>query len=533
MEFRHVNGARGRKYMPETMGSGVAFLDYDNDGWQDLLCVNSTRWPGDAGPAATPRLFHNDRNGRFTDVTARSGLDREIYGMGAAIGDFDNDGYDDVYLTAVGPNRLFRNTLGDAGSGGHPLFRDVTQLAGLAGATKVLPWNWSTSAAWLDYDRDGKLDLFVCSYVRWSPGKDVPCIRPDGLKEYCTPVQYTGLPCVLYRNEGGGKFRDVSAQTGIRSGSAEGKSLGVAVADFNSDGWPDIAVANDTRPNFLFLNQGGRRFEEQGLESGIGVPETGKSRAGMGIDAADWENRGRFGLLVGNFSGEALSLFRNDGQAFFTDEAHPRGMAEPSLLFLTFGLFFFDYDLDGWLDALAANGYIDEGIDAQHMLLTYRERLLLFHNEGGARFRETGLSCGPAMSRPLVGRGAAWADLDNDGDPDFAVLSNGEGVSIYRNEGAARGHWVRFHLVGRRSNRNGIGALVRVTSGAVTRLLSVHSGGSYLSECQRDPIVGLGRAAQAETVEVTWPSGAVTRGGPLAADRVYVVDEARGVLPGS
>jgi hypothetical protein len=261
------------------------------------------------------------------------------------------------------------------------------------------------------------------------------------------------------------------------------------------------------------------------------MPAAGRARAGMGIDAADWENSGRFGILVGNFSGEGLSLFANDGQAFFTDESHRRGVVEPSLVFLTFGLFFCDFDLDGWQDALAANGYIEPLVDEQGTMVTYRERPLLLRSQGNGQYQEIGERCGPALARPLVGRGAAWADIDNDGDPDFAILSNGEGVSLYRNDGGERQHWVRCRAVGRKSNRDGIGALIRVTGGGVTRSQYVRSGGSYLSESQREPIFGLGRAAAAESVEVRWPSGTVTRAGPLPANRRYLIDEQTGISP--
>ena len=532
IRFRHFNGARGKKYMPETAGSGLAFLDYDNDGWQDLLVLNGTSWPGDPNPHATPHLYRNARNGAFTDVTLQSGLDRELYGMGVAVGDYDNDGFVDLYLTALGPNRLLRNTLGSARDGKGPIFQDVTASAGVVGEPvpgqkEGLLWKWSTSAAWLDYDRDGRLDLFVCNYVKWSPATDLFCGKPGGAKGYCPPDRYTGVPCTLYHNEGNGKFRDVSTAMGIRTAQTGGKSFGVAVADFNGDNWPDIAVANDTWPNFLFLNDRGKRFQERGAESGIAWSPGAKTKAGMGIEAADWNNSGRFGLLIGNFSGESLTLFENDGHAFFTDRAATAGMGSSSLLFLTFGLFFADFDLDGWPDALAANGHIDDLLTAGKSMVSYRERPLLFLSERNGRFREVGAESG--LTRELVGRGAAWADWDHDGDPDIAILSSGEGVLLYRNEGITSRHWLRVRARGHKSNRDGIGALVRVTRGGVIQSQYVKSGGSYLSESQRPLLFGLGAAAQADQVEVRWPSGTVTKTGPLAADRPYLVDEAAGV----
>lgn len=554
IDFRHENGAAGKKYMPETMGSGVALFDYDNDGWLDLLFVNGTHWPENRAPRAarraphaTPRLYRNRGDGTFTDVTREAGLDIELYGMGIAVGDYDNDGWPDLYLTALGPNVLlhneaFRRSGVQAFREGKPerlnprtpehrVFRDVTRQAGVEGRSVPgfgLRWKWSTSAAWLDYDKDGRLDLFVCNYVEWSPKTDIFC-GYQGVKGYCAPHAYPGVPCTLYRNEGDGRFRDVSEETGIRGAKAAGKSLGVAVADFNDDGWPDIAVANDTWPNFLFINEEGRRFVESGVDAGIAFGESGKAKAGMGIDAADWNNCGRFGLLIGNFYAESLSLYENDGRGYFTDQARPSGLAEASFHFLTFGLFFFDFDLDGRLDALTANGHIDDQVAMAGIPeLTYEERMQLYRNLGGGKFAEVGEACGPDMAAKQVGRGAAFGDVDNDGDLDFALLSNGRRGLLYRNEGGNANRWIRFRLVGVKSNRDGIGALVRVTVGEVTQSQCVRSGGSYLSESQRELTFGLGTAEQIDRVEVRWPSGEVTVISPLQANRQYVVTEGRG-----
>jgi hypothetical protein len=526
--FTHFTGARGKKYLPETIGSGLAFLDYDGDGWQDLLLMNGAAWPGDPNPHPTPHLYHNRGNGTFEDVTPGSGLDRELYGMGAAVGDFDNDGDPDLYLTAVGPNRLLRNTRGAAPGAGAPIFEDVTRSAGVAGAGPDLRWKWSTSAVWLDYDRDGKLDLYVPNYVKWSPATDLFCGSPAGVKGYCPPDSYVGVPPTLYHNEGGGRFRDVSRSMGLPT-SGTGKSFGVAVGDYNADGWPDLAVANDTWPNFLFLNEMGRRFTERGGASGLGWTEGAKTKAGMGIDAADWKNDGRFGLLVGNFSQESLSLFENDGAALFRDRASESGLGSTSLLFLTFGAFFCDFDLDGWLDAFTANGHINDLLDPRTSPVAYRERPLLYRNLADGRFEEVAVSAG--LTEPLVGRGAAWADWDNDGDADVAVLCGGGRARLYRNDAPPGRHWMRFRPVGRRSNRDGLGALVRVTTGAQTQSRYVKSGGSFLSESQRAPLFGLGPAARVDGVTVTWPSGAVTRSGPLDADRTYLLDERSGIAP--
>lgn len=533
IHFRHNNGATGKKYMPETVGSGLAFFDYDNDGRQDLLIVNGMNWPGDEARHDTPHLYHNEGGGQFRDVTEESGLAVEIYGMGVAVGDFDNDGYEDLFITAIGRNYLFRNTLGGPRASGAGSFVDVTESAGLEGYPipdkgMGLRWKWSASAAWLDYDKDGRLDLFVTNYVKWSPKTDVFCGEP-GKKAYCAPGAYEGFTSALYRNLGGGKFKDVSDETGIRGPGKVGKGFGVAVADYNGDGWPDIAVSNDTWPNFLFLNEGGKQFVESGVESGIGMAETGKPKAGMGIDAADWTNSGRFGLLIGNFSGETLSLFENDGHAQFVDRAHPSGLGDTSLLFLTFGVAFFDYDLDGWQDAVTANGHIDDFIHSKDIMLTYKERPLLFHNRQGGKFEEVGKRSGPGLQIPIVGRGAAFADIDNDGDLDFAILSTGDRLYLYRNDGGNANRWIRFRTVGSTSNRDGLGAVIRVTANGVTQSQVVKSGGSFLSESQRERTFGLGKAAQADRVEVVWPSGQTDKtSAPLRAGAQYLVTEGQG-----
>ena len=555
IDFTHNNGARGKKYMPETVGSGVAFLDYDNDGRQDLLFVNSTRWPGDKGPPGINRLYRNLGGGKFKDVTSESGLGIEMYGMGAAVADFDNDGFQDIYLTALGPNRLFRNrlgsTTGNTGDTGksvgsrqsaagrtdgpqrsddpttrRPIFEDITRSAGVQGVAAPgleLRWKWSSGASWLDYDRDGLLDLFVLNYVKWSPKTDVWCGRPGGPKAYCPPGSYEGYPSTLYHNEGGGRFRDVSREMGIVGGRLVGKSFGIAAADYNGDGWTDVAIANDTWPNFLFINEGGKRFVERGVESGIAYGDDGQAKAGMGIDVADWNNDGRFGLLIGNFSSESLSLFRNEGDAFFIDAAHKAGMAHSSLHFLTFGLFFFDYDLDGWQDAFTANGHIDEFVRTYDSLVSYKERPLLFRNNRNGTFSESGLQCG--LLEEIVGRGAAHADIDGDGDLDIAVVSNGRPARLYRNDGGGSNRWIRLRLEGVRSNRDGIGALVRVSASGITQAQVVHSGSSFLSENQRELTFGLGAAKQADRVEVVWPGGERQSAESLAANKRYTIRE--------
>ncbi|HEV2472185.1 MAG TPA: CRTAC1 family protein, partial [Chthonomonadales bacterium] len=426
------------------------------------------------------------------------------------------------------PNHLFRNTLGDPNRKGKPIFEDVTVSSGTQGAPdahSTLQWKWSTSAAWLDYDRDGKLDLFVCNYLRWTPKTDIRCVV-NGVKDYCPPQVYPGTYCTLYHNEGNGHFKDVSVQMGIRAPGLSGRSLGVAVADFNGDGWPDIAVSNDTWPNFLFINDHGRRFIEQGQSSGMAFGNSTRARAGMGIDASDWHNGGQFGLLIGNFWGEGLALFDNAGAASFTEVTRRAGMRESSVPVLSFGLFFFDYDLDGKQDALVADGHVVTR-SAMYGQGDNHERPLLFHNLGGERFAEVGISSG--FTNLIVGRGAAYADIDNDGDLDVGLFANASRFLLYRNDGGNRNHWIRFRTVGTRSNRDGIGAVIRIQSAGVTQMQQVHSGGSYLSECQREPTFGLGSAPGIGSATISWPSGAVTRTGPLAAGAQYLATEGRGV----
>ena len=516
--FKHYSGARGRKYMPETVGSGVAFLDFNGDGRLDLFYVNSTDWPDakDRRPHY-PALYRNDGPKGFTDVTAQAGLKINVYGQGAAVGDFDNDGRPDIYLTCIGPNFLYRNR-------GDGTFEDVTKTAGVAGRPVDpggMQYKWSSSAAWCDYDKDGIADLFVCNYVRWTPKTDVFCTSRGGQKAYCAPNNYEGLPSSLYRGLGDGRFEDVSAKTGILS--SIGKALGAVVADFNGDGWPDIAVTNDTSPNFLFISEKGNRFREVGVEAGIAYSDTGHAKAGMGIDSADFNNDGKLDLLTGNFSNEALSLYANDGLGQFADVAYPRGVAEPSLPFLTFGLMFCDFDLDGRQDILTANGHIDDYVHQSDALITYEERPLIYRNEGD-RFREVGLSAGPAPKKQLVGRGCAWGDYDLDGDPDVAIVSNNKRGYLWRNESSGK-TWVGLKLQGVKSTRDGWGAVIRATAGNIVQRFEMSGGGSFLSQRQIWPLIGLNGRGEAERIEIDWPSGQKTLVNNLKAGRYYTVVE--------
>jgi hypothetical protein len=514
--FKHTSGAFGKKYLPETMGSGVAFLDYDADGWPDLFFVNSKPWPGRPGGPTRCALYRNGRDGTFGDVTRAAGLGVELYGLGAAAADYDNDGWQDLYVTALGGNRLFRNR-------GDGRFEDVTAKAGVQGG------GFGTSAMFFDFDKDGRLDLFVANYVSWSIEKDLFCTLDGRTKSYCTPESYKGESVLLLRNRGDGTFEDVTRRAGLFDPTS--KALGVALIDFDGDAWPDLLVANDTQPNKLYRNRGDGRFEDLGVPAGIAFGETGVARAGMGVDAADYADSGRAGIVIGNFSNEMLGLYHNEGNGLFVDEAPSSTVGRASLLTLAFAAFFFDYDLDGRLDVFAANGHVADDIASVQPKVTYAQPPHLFRNLGGRRFEEAGPSLGPAFARPRVARGAAYADYDNDGDLDLAVNVNNGPAVLLRNEGGNRNGFVRVRTRGTRSNRDGIGAKVILQlSGGARPWRLVHSGSSYCSQSELPLTFGLGGAAQAEAVEVVWPSGQVDRTGPVKAGQAIVVEEGKGIV---
>ena len=513
IRFTHVNGASGKKYLPETMGSGCAFFDFDSDGDQDILLVNSTSWPGaPAGRSATAALYRNRGNGTFEDVTKGSGFDRSIYGMGVAISDYDADGDPDVYLTALGPNVLLRND-------GNGKFTDVTAEAGVGDE------GFGASATWFDYDKDSDLDLFLVNYVQWSRETDIYCSLDGKTKSYCTPESYDGASPVLYRNEGKGKFTNVTREAGLHN--PRGKGLGVAVFDFDEDGHLDLAVANDTQPNNLYKNGGNGTFTDVGVLAGIAFSESGVARGAMGIDAGDYDGSGRQSLVIGNFSNEMISLYHNEGRGFFIDAAPVSEVGRASLLTLAFGAFFFDFDLDGLLDIFVANGHVENDIQAVQQRVTYAQPPHLFRNLGQGRFRDLAKEVGPELGRPVVARGAAYGDIDGDGDLDLLMTTNGGNAYLYRNDLQAPASWVGFRLRGTASNREGIGARIRVTAGGKTQSSTVKSATGYLSQSQLPVVVGLGNSSTVDKVEILWPSGRTQAVASPEAGRIHLVKETR------
>ena len=518
LTFTHVNGASADKYLVETMGSGAAFLDYDNDGWIDLFVVDggSIAPPKpEAKAGAKHRLFHNDGKGNFTDVTAASGIVHREYGMGACAGDVDGDGRTDLYVTNYGPNALYRN----AGNGA---FTDITRTArvGLDG--------WSTSCAFLDVDRDGDLDLFIANYLDAPPSKNPFCGDPQRrIRVYCHPLNYTGLPSVLYRNDGKGVFTDVSAEAGISK--YVGNGLGVAVGDYDDDGWPDVFVANDAVPNFLFHNDGKGRFSEVALAAGVSVGRDGKPRAGMGTEFADYNGDGRLDLVVTNHEFETHSLFRNDGKGSFSDASVEAGIASPTLPFVGFGVAFFDADNNGTLDLSIVNGHVIDNTAVFRPGSSHAQRRLLFQSTNGRRFAEVSRQAGPGFAAQTVGRTLITGDVDNDGDVDLVITNNGGPLDVLRNDTARDRHALEVRVAGVRSNRNSIGARVTITAQGRTQMREVKSGSSYLGQNDLRVHFGLGDATRIERIDVRWPAGDVETIRDVASDQILTVTEGKGV----
>jgi enediyne biosynthesis protein E4 len=515
IQFSHHSGAFGGKFLPETLGSGCAFFDYDGDGWQDILLINSTDWPGHKQSRSTLRLYRNNRNGSFTDVTRQTGLDLEMYGMGVAIGDYNNDGFPDILITCVGQNRLFRNT-------GNGAFTEVTRASGLAGK-----YGFSTSALWFDYDRDGLLDLFVCNYVRWSLAQDVFCSLDGKHKSYCTPEAYRGETCWLFHNRGDGTFEDVTAKSGIFDSSS--KSLGVAMFDYDQDGWPDLLVANDTQPNKLYRNRRDGTFEDVAVQAGIAFSSEGKARAGMGVDTADFDGSGRQGVAITNFDNEMIGLYRAMGDGAYQDVAQTAGVGLASMNTLGFGCAFLDADLDGSVDLAVANGHIDETVRNIRGNVGYAQSPQLFLNDGRGNFHDVAAAVGDDFGRPRVGRGLCYADFDRDGDLDILMTTNNGPAVLLRNDQLTGNKSIRFRLVGTKSNRDAIGAVIRIYHEGSSQSRVVKTGSSYLSQSELPVTFGLGRRDTIDRVVIDWPSGRIEEYKNLPPGRSYECVESKGI----
>ncbi len=512
LDFKHFTGAFGKRYMPETMGSGCAFLDFDNDARLDILLINGMSWKN-SETSPTSKLYRNVGNDRFVDVTDAANLAIPMYGMGTAIADYDNDGDADIYITTLKRNRLFRNNADGT-------FSDVTDTAAVGGES------WSTSALFFDYDRDGWLDLFVCNFIRWSKKLEIPCVVDDQFIFYCPPFAYGGRSCRLYRNLGNGTFEDVTIRAGIYN--LKGKSLGVTMLDYDDDGWIDLAVANDTEPNFLYRNNGDGTFTDEAVPRGVATSEKGMARAGMGIDASDVKNDGGVVLAIGNFSNEMTAFFYASDNHEFIDLARTANLGSASLLTLTFGLFFFDFDLDGHSDLFCVNGHIEPDIAKSQPNLSHAQQPSLFRNQGNLIFEDVSDVVG--FENPGVGRGAAYGDYDGDGDLDVLVSNNGVlpeygGASLFRNEGGNQMNFLRVKTIGTQSNRDGIGAKVVLAAGNATQRKMVRTGGSYCSQSEKTLTFGLGNVELVESLQVIWPSGQVDRYKNLAPNRLITVIE--------
>jgi len=518
--FQQDSTQTEEKYYLETMGTGVGWIDYDQDGLMDVFFVQSGATDAYKPPhPLRSALYHNNGDGTFTDVTEKAGVGGEgHYGQGVAVGDFDNDGFPDLYVTGYGRAILYHNN-------GNGTFTDVTAKAGLADEGQ-----WSTSAGWFDYDKDGWLDLVVTNYIEWTPKNNLWCgeHRP-GYRSYCHPGNYKGQRIKLYHNNHDGTFTDVSDASGV--GKPEAKGMGVVLADFNNDGWPDIAIANDSWPNFLFINKHNGTFEDVSLVSGLAASEDGRYEAGMGIDAADVDGDGWMDVYITHLDFELNRLYRNSQDGSFTDETFRSGLGNKAVLMSGVAMKFLDYDNDGWNDILQANGSMLDNVALYHGEVSYKEPLLMFRNLGKGQFEKVSESLGPDFMRPIVGRGLATADYDNDGDIDIVTNNRGDYPSLLRNDGGNANHWLTIQLIGTKSNRDGTGATLKLTSEGFVHVEQAKGGGSYMSASDPRIHFGLGKRTKIESVEITWPSGQVDRLANLSPDQIITVKEGGGIVP--
>jgi hypothetical protein len=517
IHFKHNTGAFGKKYLPETMGSGVCVIDYDNDGWPDIFFVNSMDWPEHKTGKSYPALYHNNHDGTFTDVTKQAGLAMETYGLGCAVGDYDNDGFEDLYLTAVGSNHLFHNL-------GNGKFADVTDKAGVASP------GFSASAAWVDYDNDGKLDLLVTHYIEWSIEKDQYCTLDNKNKSYCTPQAYKGETQRLYHNKGNGVFEDVTKKAGLYDPTAKG--LGIALLDYDNDGWIDLFLTNDTEPNKLYHNNHDGTFTDVGVAAGVAFSESGRVRAGMGTDAGDFDGSGFPGLIIGNFTNESMALYRNEGSGLFSDESMRSGIGQATNQALTFGCFFMDYDLDGNLDVFGANGHVSDDIAVVQPTVRYAQPLGAYRNLGKGKFEDVSGKLGKAIQKPAVGRGIAYADFFGDGSLDLVVTANNGQARLLRNLNANQNDLLRVKLIGTKSNRDGIGAKVTMTTNTGAQLRVVKGGSSYLSQSELALTFGLGKAdtVKSTQLQIVWPSGLKETLADVKPNQTVTVREGKGII---
>lgn len=516
--FVHYTGAFGKKWMPETIGSGGGFLDYNNDDLPDIFLVNGSDWPGreQTSPQPTMKLFRNRGDGTFEDVTEAVGLNITCYGMGCTFADYDGDGDVDIYVTAVGDNLLLRND--------GARFVDVTESAGVSGQdpTPGSPPSWSMSATWVDVDRDGRLDLFVANYVKWTPETDIFTTLDGTNKSYATPQQYDGQSCRLYRNVDGVRFEDVTAKSGVFNDAA--KSLGVVMDDFNNDGWPDLFVTNDTQPNCLYMNKGDGSFEDTAMIAGCGYDEIGRARAGMGVDVIDVNNDGVLNIVIGNFTDEPVSLYAQIGEGLFQDAAGTARLSRPTLQPLTFGVLFVDLDLDGFSDLVTANGHIEPAIATVRKEITFAQRPALFRNNQKGQFIDISDEAGAPFAEPIVARGIATADYDNDGDPDLLITVNGGPAKLLRNDTpVASANWIKLRLRGAAPNTTAIGAVLTATAGDLIQRRIIRAGSSYLTQSDTTVLLGLGPHKRLDNLTIRWPNGRTQQVGPLDAGRPHEI----------